>query len=233
VRPYYERDGVVIYHGDCREVMASLPPRSVDLVITDPPFSVPVKYEDAEGVYPRSWGDLVVMEPFFREVLTGLRTVAKDRAHVYVCCDDDSYPVFFKVGYALWPQSQMLVWYKPTGRRGRGWMHAYELVLHLRTPQTEYRDGFRQDVIGIMPVRTLRREHPAEKPGDLWSFLSEGVPYESPVMLDPFMGGGSSLRWAKDRGWTAIGIEIEERYCEIAARRLSQQVLDLHPEGAA
>jgi site-specific DNA-methyltransferase (adenine-specific) len=226
--PYYDDGVCTIYHGDCREVLPQLAPASVDLVMTDPPFSVPVKYEGSKVVVSgRSWGDLLVMEPFFAEVFREFRRVAKDSAHVYVCCDDESYPVFFKVGYPLWPQSQMLIWYKPTGRRGRGWMHAYELVLHLRTPETVYTESFRQDVIGIMPVRTLNRQHPAEKPGDLWSFLGDGVARQNPVVLDPFLGGGSVMRWAKDRGYRAIGIEIEERYCEIAARRLGQEVLAL------
>lgn len=222
--PFYEDDAVTIYHGDCQEILPQLPRQSVDLVITDPPFSVPVKYEDADGVHPRSWGDLAVMEPFFRGVFSEIRRVVADSGQTYICCDDESYPIFFKAAYSLWPQSHMLVWYKPTGRRGRGWLHAYELVLHLRTPQTVYAEGWRQDVIGIMPVRTLNREHPAEKPGDLWSFLGEGQAPKG-LLLDPFAGGGSALRFAKDRGMKAIGIEIEERYCEIAARRCAQEVL--------
>lgn len=232
MRPYYERSGVTIYHGDCREVLPELG-RVADLVVTDPPFSVPVKYQDSLGDYPRSWGDLVVMEPFFREAFQAIRGAARDAAQVYICCDAESYPVFFKAAYPIWPQSQMLVWYKPTGRRGRGWMHAYELVLHVRTPLTEYAAGFRQDVIGIMPVRTLNRQHPAEKPGDLWGFLAEGMPKESFALVDPFMGGGSSLRWAKDSGHRAIGIEIEESFCEIAAKRMEQEVLPLTAAEAA
>lgn len=224
MKPYYQDGQCTIYHGDCREVLASLRPGCADLVITDPPFSVPVKYHDTEGDYPRSWGDLAVMEPFFRETFTEIRRVARD-GQVYVCCDDESYPVFFKAAYPIWPQAHMLVWYKPSGRRGRGWLHSYELVLHLRTPRTEYADGFRQDVIGIMPVRTLNRQHPAEKPGDLWTFLAEGMPSQGYTLLDPFMGGGSALWWAKTNGRRAIGVEIEERYCEAAARRLQQQVL--------
>ena len=99
-------------------------------------------------------------------------------------------------------------------------------MLHLRTPDTAYPEGgFRQDVVGIMPVRTLNRQHPAEKPGNLWSFLSEGMPKPAYTVLDPFVGAGGVLEWAKVRGLRAIGIEIEERYCEIAAKRLCQDVL--------
>jgi site-specific DNA-methyltransferase (adenine-specific) len=223
--PYYQDDAVTIYHGDCREILPSLPQHSVDLVMTDPPFSVPVTYQNSDDLYPRSWGDLAVMEPFFVEVLREVKRVARDDAQVYVCCDDESYPIFFKAAYSIWHSSHMLVWYKPTGRRGRGWLHSYELVLHCRGPQTRYAEGFRQDVIGIMPVRTLNRQHPAEKPGDLWDFLASGLYVDAAVVLDPFLGGGSVLDYAKRQGWKAIGIEIEERYCEIAAKRCAQEVL--------
>lgn len=224
MKPYYEDELVTLYHADCRDIMPMLDAASIDLVMTDPPFSVPIKYQNSNsGTYPRSWGDLSVMEPFFRDVLAQIRRVVRDDGQVYVCCDGETYPVFHKAGYSLWPQSHMLVWYKPTGRRGRGWMHAHELVLHLRTTETKYAEGFRQDVIGIMPVRTLNRQHPAEKPGGLWEFLSEGMPKPSYTVLDPFVGGGSLLEWAKTNGHPAVGIEIEEQYCELTAQRLSQE----------
>jgi len=223
--PYYQDEAVTLYHGDCREILPALGAGSVDLVMTDPPFSIPVKYQDVSGDYPRSWGDLMVMEPFFQDVFAKIRRVVRNGGQTYICCDGDTYPVFYKASYPLWPQSHMIVWYKPSGRRGRGWLHSHETVLHLRTAETQYAGGFRQDVVGIMPVRTLNRQHPAEKPGDLWTFLSEGMPKPSYTVLDPFVGAGGLLDWARMRGHRAIGVEIEERYCEIAARRLSQAVL--------
>lgn len=229
--PYYQDANVTLYHGDCREILPQLESRSVDLVMTDPPFSVPVKYQDVDGVYPRSWGDLLVMEPFFVDVFKSIRRVAKDDSQTYICCDGDTYPVFFKAAYSLWPQSHLVVWYKPTGRRGRGWLHSHELVLHLRTAATQYAPGFRQDVIGVMPVRTLHRQHPAEKPGDLWTFLAEGMNREKFTVLDPFAGGGSVLEWASARGHHVVGIEIEEQFCEIIAKRFDQGCFDFG-EGA-
>lgn len=226
MNPYYADGAVTIYHGVWQEVLPALPPKSVHAITADPPFSIPVKYEDADGNYPRSWGDLMVMAPYFDELFRALKRVSKDDSQVNVCCDAQSYPVFYRCAYELWTQSQMVVWYKPTGRRGRGWQHAHELVLHLRNPQTTYTEGFRQDVIGIMPVRTLNRQHPAEKPGDLWGFLGEGFPDGYATLLDPFAGSGSSLRWAKDHGLKAIGVEQNEAYCEVAARKCSQDLLD-------
>ena len=74
------------------------------------------------------------------------------------------------------------------------------------------------------------KEHIAEKPADVMSWVLSVVHPQS-LVLDPFMGSGSTLFAAKGKGHTAIGIEIDERYCEIAARRCSQEVLNL--DGAA
>ena len=102
---FYEEPGITLYCGDCREVLPLLPPKSIGLVLSDPPFSVPIKYQDSDGVHPRSWGDLLVMEPFFRECFTEIRRVVRDTGHVYIHCDGETYPVFFRIGYSLWPQS--------------------------------------------------------------------------------------------------------------------------------
>lgn len=218
MKPFYQKDGITIYHGDCREILPSLP--KVDLVLTDPPFSVPVKYQAASIDAPKSWGDLIVMEPFYREVFGLLKAATKSTGQIYVCCDAVSYPVFFKVAYPLFSQTWLIVWYKPTGRRGTGWKHSHELILHLSGRGAVYSGAFNQDVIGIMPVRTLKREHPAQKPGELLEFLAEAAPVTSASVLDPFMGSGTTLVAAKNLKRQAIGIEIEEKYCEIAAKRL-------------
>ena len=220
------KDGITLYHADCRDVLPLLEAGSVDLLLTDPPFSIPVKYQDASGTHPRSYGDLMVMEPFYREVFGMIRPLVLNRGQVYVSCDAESYPVFHRICYPLWAQNQMLVWYKPTGRRGRGWQHAFELLLHCRTAETMYSDGFRQDVVGIMPVRTLKRQHPAEKPGDLMQHLADALgPANQAMCLDPFAGSGTTGRACKDLGRKCILIEIEEKYCEIAANRLRQEIL--------
>lgn len=82
------------------------------------------------------------------------------------------------------------------------------------------------DIVGIMPVRTLHRKHPAEKPGALVDFLLEAVPVGATI-LDPFCGSGTTLFSCKKAGRKAIGVEVEERYCEIAAKRMAQMVMSL------
>ena len=84
----------------------------------------------------------------------------------------------------------------------------------------------------MTPNRLGVAEHPTEKPGEPLRQLVQALTGPGALVLDPFAGSGSTLRAAKDLGRRAIGIEIEERYCEIAAKRMAQEVLPLHKETA-
>jgi len=224
-QPYYDDGkGIVIYHADCRDILPLLEP--VDVILTDPQFFLPPVGHGARGdqEWRGSLGDLAMFEATFEPFFDQFQRLLGRGGQLYVNCHYRSYSSLYRLAYTRWHKTDMIVWYKPTGRIGRGWRHAHELILHASGSQTEYADGFRLNIVGIMPVRTMKREHPAEKPGDLGDFLLEAVPVPG-TMLDPFMGSGSYLLSARRRGLKAIGIEIEERYCEIAVKRLAQEVL--------
>jgi site-specific DNA-methyltransferase (adenine-specific) len=126
-----------------------------------------------------------------------------------------------------------VVWDK--GGLGMGWRYRrnYEMVMvaHRRGGKLKWEwDGSGSETANVVRIGKIipaEDDHPTPKPEALiHHFLRlHGKPGD--LVLDPFMGHGPTLRAAKDRGLRAIGIEIEERYCEIAARRLAQQVLSL------
>jgi site-specific DNA-methyltransferase (adenine-specific) len=204
MKPYYERDGIVIYHGDCREVLPSLEP--VDLVLTDPPYGIASVWKGGsghgwaraqeQGQIRNSWDG----EPPAAAVIA--ECIAKGRA-----------AVVWGGNYFSLPLSRgWLVWNKPERNFSLG---EAELAWTTRDNVIRVRDDVRSD-----PTR----EHPTQKPLALMRWCVELFP-GAETILDPFMGSGTTLRAAKDLGRKAIGIEIEERYCEIAAKRLSQEVL--------
>jgi len=125
-----------------------------------------------------------------------------------------------------WPIRSLLVWDKETLGLGgtEGLRPSYELVALFAAPGFAVENRSVSDV-WRQPYATARPYHPAEKPVPLLRRLIQISGGGS--VLDPFCGSGSTLVAAKAEGLHAIGIEIEERYCEIAAQRCAQEVLGL------
>lgn len=218
VRPYYydERAGVAIYHADCRNILPLLEPESVDLVLTDPPYGIS---------YTSGWGG-----PFGDGSVKGDNSPAL-RDWVLDLWGDKPAIVFGSWKVPRPPSTRaLLTWDK--GSWGQGdlalpWWPSTEEIYVLGRGFT----GRRGSPVYNYSARrsggcTPERLHPMEKPVALIVALLSKCPPEW-VIIDPFMGSGTTLRAAKDLGRRAIGIEISEAYCESAARRLSQEVLPL------
>lgn len=229
MRPYY-RDpdaGITLFHGDCRDVVATLAPGSVDLLLTDPPYG---KQFAGEGVATRQanirgdgarQGVRVVRQALF----AALPALAVD-AHILVFCHWESWPDFYDALCPLVPVKNALIWHKDRGGAGDCQMEYardYEVVLYGakgRRAITGRRDG--AVIRGFPPIGRERR-HPTEKPTNLLAyFIAKHCP-PGGLVLDPFAGSGTTLLAAKRLGRRAIGIEIDERYCRITAERLRQQ----------
>jgi DNA modification methylase len=202
VKPYYDDGRVTIYHGDCRDILLGL---QWDVVVTDPP------YPGREDLFATEAVDLALST-----ALSGGRP-----GFVFWPC---------LIAYPVRTPDAVHIWHKavpihPKSVTGNVPGHQYERIL-------AYGVGRRCEVFRIAAVlpkfAACAREfaeHPTQKPVTLLRELVGRAPHG--VMLDAFCGTGTTLRAAKDLGRRAIGIEIEERYCEIAAERMGQEVLDV------
>lgn len=222
VKPYYEQGGITIYHGDALDVLPCL--RMADLCVTDPPFYLPANISTSRREWPRSLSNLGIMGSYFRTAFDAITARLNPTGALYTFSDSTSYAVFLAALYPLFDRTQSIVWDKRHIGMGNGWRHAHELIVHGAKTATVYTDGMRTDVIACPVVPSAERDHPSEKPVALIRELLNAHP-DTATILDPFMGSGTTLRAAKDLGRKAIGIEIEERYCEIAVKRLAQEVL--------
>lgn len=214
IKPYYEEPGITIYHGDCRDILPHLEP--VDLVLTDPIWpNCPVEY------YP--WHDFNPQQVFADTMmqLEGKRLVVVMRS--------DSDPRFLQGVPPRYPffRTQSLPYVMPgyIGRKLGGDEIAYCFGEPIPSAP-----GYRV-IPGIAPKaqpngRTAN-SHPMSRPLVHFRWLVKWWSLPKDTILDPFVGSGTTLRAAKDLGRKAIGIEIEEKYCEIAVQRLKQEVLPL------
>ena len=206
--PYYhdEQAGITIYLGDCREILPHLEP--VDLVLTDPPYGIARVWK---GGASSGWGKSSEATEE-RNAWDAEAPTAETLAAVIAKATAS---IIWGGNYFDLPKSRgWLVWTKPERNFT---LSEAELAWTSRDTVIRIWDGIRSDP---------GREHPTQKPLDLMKWCLQSFPSASTI-LDPFMGSGTTLRAAKDLGRKCIGIEIEEKYCEIAVNRLRQEVLPL------
>lgn len=241
MKPYYDHAGITIYHGDALGVMASMASASIDAIATDPPYSSGARQAaqmrsrrgmtrttKSDGAWLAT--DNLTAHGFAMLVrllsVEGLR-ITRDGGHLFSFIDWRQWPVLAgAIEAAGWQLRSCLVWDKAHFGMGNGFRQQAEFILH---GSRGIADNFlRHDLGTVFRERRKRGEHPTMKPRGVLTEILSAVPGDT--VLDPFMGSGTTLRAAKDLGRRAIGIEIEERYCEIAAKRLAQEVLPFTEE---
>lgn len=213
MNPYFDDGQIRIYHGDCAVIAPQL--GEFDLLCTDPPYGIGEargknksrsKIAKAKDYGVATWDD----SPPSQAIIDALRGLAR-----WHCIFGGNY-------FALPPSSCWLVWDKENGENDfadceLAWTN-YERAVRMR----------RHRWAGMLQKAGSPKEerlHPTQKPLAVMSWVISLCPVRPSTVIDPFMGSGTTLRACKDLGISAVGIEREEKYCEIAARRLAQQTL--------
>jgi site-specific DNA-methyltransferase (adenine-specific) len=237
VTPYYEDGAVTIYHGDCREILPTLGP--VDLLLTDPPYSLSVRvdHENRRGRGTRrlnffdgdmDWATMTAA------VVERVMLAADLAPAAYVWCGHRQFgPLTEAFEDAGW-KTRFLIWRKlcpVPAPPGVGWDSAAELCVYAFREGRQWTPATGTKCPNVIDADSYRHgqpgklDHPTQKPPATAALPMLYSTRQDDVVLDPFMGSGTTLRSAKDHGRRAIGIELEERYCEIAASRLAQEVM--------
>jgi site-specific DNA-methyltransferase (adenine-specific) len=246
VTPYYDEGGITIYHGDCREIIPQVGP--VKMVFTDPPYGH--NNNNGDLIHRRELA--LGLVPCTNEVQPGARPIANDgpEANDLVrwmfaatakllspgdcccCCGGGGGPDPQFARWSLWMDEvydfkQMVVWDK--GPLGMGWHYrrSYETILVGQVPgaaccwydETNRIENIIRHIPKVIPTAS---DHPTQKPPKLAGHFIQLHSRPGNIVLDPFMGSGTTLVAAKNLGRRAIGIEIEEQYCELAVKQLAQ-----------
>ena len=223
MRPYYEEGGITLYHGDCRDV---LPELRADFVVTDPPYNCGKNY--GPGTDDRKeWPDWAA---WLDEVLDHCKASAP---HVFSFLSQVAYRKYLRHGKH--EVDWTLVWYKPfsSAVTAAPFMPHWEHVAYWGKQKKGGRgnsSGWGSDLlianveIGGHGINSTAKGHPTPKPLSVMNQLL--VRIGEGTIIDPFAGSGTTLLSAKNLGRTAIGIELEERFCELMAKRLAQSVMN-------
>ena len=226
VKTYYECESVKLYHGDCAEVEVEC-----DLLVTDPPYGQEFKSGKSD-----LWGkihgddDLTGVEERLRYVLKSLRR----GRHVYI------FGTTLNVSALPLCGVTELIWDKETigmGNLASPWGPQHEKIFFAtyELSKANRAKGYgnlsarlRKGSIlrCVRPISGAVKHHPTEKPVDILRQMIESSSVMGETIYDPFAGSGSTLIAAALEGRIAIGCEIEERYCEIAARRLENECVE-------
>lgn len=236
MKPYYEDDAVTLYHGDCREVLATMEDRSVDCVITDPPYSDrthEMTRSNSQGA--RRHGNRVLSGSFGFDSVTDVEVCdllaeAGRISRGWVVANVDYRHAF---GFDAAPPAGLRllrigVWVKTNpnpqisgDRPAQGWESiAY---LHRTDVRPSWNGGGR--AANFILGSDQKTGHPTSKPLVMVAQFVRWFSKPADTILDPFAGSGTTLRAAKDEGRKAIGVELDERYCELIAKRLAQDTL--------
>lgn len=213
--PYFQDDSVTIYHGDCREVLPTLAP--ADCLLTDPPYGI-----GEAKANNRSRSKIAASRDYGR---SDWDNAPPSRWLFDWLIEMTCWQIVWGGNYfGLPPSSCWLVWDKDNGANDfadceLAWTNLPKAVRRLVWRW----HGMRQEP--GMPKED--RVHPTQKPVAVMKWALSHVPQDCKTVLDPFMGSGTTLVAAKQLNRRAIGIEIEERYCELAVKRLAQEVLAL------
>ena len=220
MKPYYEHAGIIIYHGDCRDVMPTV---TCDALVTDPPYGMNLKTDssrfsggcrETQARRGQARGRARVHKP--------ARPIFGDREPFdpspMLACGQDQIIWGWNHFADRLPRGACLVWLKRTDAAFQSFLSDAEVAWFSRGHGVYCR----RDLTNL--EISAERVHPTQKPLTLMSWCLSFIP-KARHILDPYMGSGTTLVAAKNRGLRATGIEIEERYCEAAAKRLSQEVL--------
>lgn len=253
--PYYEQDGVTIYHGEALAILSELPSSSCDVLLTDPPYSSggmfrsdrltdpAIKYRGwsknpgeprrpPDASYGTFGGDNKDQWAWIRWVtawsMQCLRVV-RVGGHGFMFSDWRQLPAATDAAqFGGWSWRGLLVWDKGVGRPIRGQFRNHlEYVVWMVNGAIDATEDYPSTLIAVPTVGTNERVHVTQKPVALLHQLLRVLPAEPMTILDPFMGSGSTLVAAREAGHRAIGVDMDERYCEMAATRLAQGVLAL------
>jgi site-specific DNA-methyltransferase (adenine-specific) len=224
VKPYYETKQGRLYQGDCLEVMQKLADEGVkvDMVLTDPPYGMRFQSCRRSKKHPPIAGDTET--GWLHEVIKLANSLSKNNSAHYMFCSRHNIDIFKREIEGMFKIKNLLVWVKNNismGDLSASFAPKTEFIWMFQKGRTKIRGKRDPDVLFFDKVPSTY--HPTTKPVPLIQYLIEKFTDEGDLVIDPFLGSGTTAIAAERTGRRWIGIELSEEYCVIAKQRLEKE----------
>jgi len=217
----FKNESIWLMKGDCLERMKEIPGGSVDMILTDPPYGMNLEPQRKSGKFHgeriKNDNTLAWSDAFFYECF---RVTSKNTASMFFCnhhCVAEFITSAKLAGYEI---KNLIVWNKCHFGMGGNWRPVHELVLICTKGRFVTTSNSLKTIINFKKVHHTKAVHPTEKPTDILEHLISEPDYFPSVILDPFMGSGTTGVAAKNLNRKFIGIEMDDGYFEIAKGRI-------------
>ena len=223
MKPYYSDSAVTLYHGDCREILPAL--AVADHVITDPPYDA----KTHAGARTSTRDDVKALGIDFDPIDAGVICpvlLASAKRWVVAFCALEQVGAYRDAAGASWVRSG--TWHRVGGTpqfTGDRPAQGCEGIAIMHAPGRKRWNGGGKQGHYVCNIERMERQHPTQKPEPLMLALVLDFTDAGDLICDPFAGSGTTLAVAKRLGRRAVGIELDERYAEVAAKRLARTTL--------
>lgn len=214
--------------GDCLKIMKEIPDKSIDMIITDPPYSTPT-ITGFGRKQVKNVADLSIQETYMKCLKEEFERILKDNAPIFVFCDDKYYPSIYRAFYN-WQSVQMIVWDKGKIGMGKPFRKRHELIVYANRETIDYNRTENithyPTVLNYKVVTEKEKVHPTQKPIELLEYLIKTYSNDGETVLDNCMGSGSTGVACINTNRNFIGIELSEEYYYIAKERIEKASLE-------
>jgi len=215
MKPYYEKDNQTIFNADCLEILKEMPNKSVDLVLTDPPYGIGADkgvggygLSKTDKHYEDNWDSFTPSQEYFDEILRIGKKAVIFGGQFFA----DKLPV--NGHWIVWDKKGDIKFDNPFGDCELAWTNIDKKSVK---KYVVIQQGF--------VAEERDRYHPTQKAVSVMGQILQDNTEDSDTILDPFLGSGTTLLACKQLGRKGIGIEISEKYAQIAKDRLAQDML--------
>ena len=227
---------------DCLEGLKEIPDKSVDLIVTDPPYFLSMGHAGSKTNAQKSeqlnsnraFNDLAICTPFYKQLFEEYARVLKDDGSFYFFTDFRGFAYYFPLLNAALPVRNLIVWDKKSGP-GSFYSFAHEFIV-FGTYKSKTKNGVGSNVWRLPAFSSGakktngEKQHPSQKPWELIAKCIEDSTEQGAVVLDNFMGSGTTAVACLNTGRNFIGFELDERYHAIAQQRIAEYVAEITTE---